>query len=168
VIALRDGLTLTDKQPKKKTDIQRIVEAYKESKGVAMDNKGWDRANFSRYSKAAKSLLDCFAGDIEKSAVYLFMRAQQLDEMAVDWTLETIVRHAWDGLGMHKERNGQQSSTMGSDRLLGQGRTGFTTPAGKIVSDTLRDIRSLGLHGKESTDMASDWDDPFDDGQNLP
>lgn len=85
------------------TPLQRVVNAYKESLGVGMEDKAWDRANYARYSKAAKSLLDCFGG-WEKAAVYVIGKGQEWGDLGISWTLETVARHAWDNRGKINER----------------------------------------------------------------
>lgn len=150
---------------KPKTPVQRVVEAYKHAKGVLMDDRSWDKANFGRYSKAAKSLLTCFAQDVDKSAAYIFLRAEDLNASDLDWTLETITRHAYDGIGIPKkeENHGPQNSTVGADRLDGQRRTGITASSGATARDTLRLIESSAIRAKESADMGEDGhDSPID------
>lgn len=150
---------------KPKTPIQRIVEAYKHAKGVPMDDKGWDRSNFGRYSKAAKSLLECFKGDVDLTAAYIFTRATELDEKSISWTLETITRHAWDGEGIAKEPHGPDDKPVESNRILGQGRNRGTTSSRAIVGDTLRAIEATAVHAKEAADVGGHDDDPFGGGE---
>ena len=104
----------TVKPAKEDTPIQRIVNAYKVAKGIDKRNTAWDKANFSRYSRAAKSLLECFGGH-EKAIVYLLGQGLEWDENNVTWTLETIMRHAWDNVGKFKEKeNGLENSPVES------------------------------------------------------
>ena len=150
---------------KPKTPIQRVVEAYKHAKRVPMDDKAWDKSNFGRAAKAAQNLMARFGGDVDKSAAYIFLRAEDLNEKDLDWTLETIARHAHDGMGMPKgEENGQQRSEVGSNRVDGPRRGGWTTPSRAIVGDALRAIESARLRAEGVGELASDGPDfPGDD-----
>ena len=152
---------------KPKTDLQRIVEAYKVAKGVSMEDKGWDRANFARCSKAGKHLLDCFGGDLDKSAAYLFLRSEEMNEKGLEWTLETISRHAWDGMGIPKEENGQQHSKMGAVSLSEPGRNRRLTQAGEIVSETMRAIESTAIRAEGPAQLEADGGDSFNDGTDF-
>ena len=119
------------------TPIQRVVNAYKEAKGVGMEDKGWDRANFSRYTKAAKSLIECLGG-WEPAAVYVIGKGREFDDKDLDWTLETIKKHAWDNRG---KLNAGAHPKMDTDPVLGpRGVKRTSRPrkqivhAGKIVA----------------------------------
>ncbi len=140
---------------KPKTPTQRIVEAYKLSKNVPMDDKAWDKANFGRYSKAAVNILACFGQDVEKCAAYIFLRAEDLNEKRLDWTLETITRHAFDGIGIPKkeDENGHEIIPMVANRLSKPGRTGGTTASRSLAGDALRAIKLSALHPNGSRDM---------------
>ncbi len=146
---------------KKETPIQAVVRAYKHAKGVEMADKGWDKNNFPRAAKAAKNLLDCFGGDVEKCAAYIFVRSGDLNEKRLEWTLETIARHAWDKMGMEQgeDKNGSEREPLGSDRLAGRGTTRRLASAGDLVSDALRGIEQAAICSKRDGDMASDGDD---------
>ncbi len=111
------------------TPIQRVVNAYKEAKGVGMEDKGWDRANFSRYTKAAKSLIECLNG-WEPAAVYVIGKGQEFDDKNLDWTLETIKKHAWDNRG---KLNAGAQPKMGVDPVLGPRRNKRTSRARKQI-----------------------------------
>lgn len=143
------------KEPKKETPIQSVVRAYKHSKDVAMDNKDWDKANFGRYSKAAKNLLSCFGGDIDKCAAYIFLRAEDLNAKGLDWTLETITRHAFDGLGIPKQedKNGSEHKPLVADRVDGRLRHRSIASSREIVGDTLRSIEHSVIRPAESADV---------------
>ena len=85
------------------TGIQKIVNAYKISRGIPKDDKSWDKANFSRYSKSAKAMLECFGGDVQKSVAYVLLKADQFREKGLEYTLETLARHAYDAKGGREE-----------------------------------------------------------------
>jgi len=140
---------------KDKTAIQRIMDAYKHAKGLAMDNPEWDRACFSRYSRPAASILRCFGGDLDKAAAYIFLRSEDFNESKLSWTLDTIARHAWDGQGMPKgATNGLRNKSVDSDELDGQRTNRRTTQAREITSDVIRRIQQVSIYPKKLTDMA--------------
>lgn len=146
---------------KPKTPIQRVVEAYKLSKGVPMDDKAWDKSNFGRYAKTAANLLACFGQDVEKCAAYIFLRAEDLNEKRLDWTLETITRHAFDGIGLPKKEddNGSEIEPLGADSISVTGRTGRFTSSRSLAGDALRAIELSALR----PDGAGDLDGPGED-----
>ena len=141
---------------RKITDVQRIVNAYKEAKGVGIQDKMWDRYNFARCSKPAKSLLDCL-GSWEKAAAYILGKGQEFDDIGFSWTLETIARHAWDDRGKLIERTPEQ---MGNPELLTGGRLELPAPgrkpgissAGALADNTLDRLRR---------DIDEKWIDPL-------
>ena len=127
---------------KPKTPTQRIVEAYKMAKDVDREDKAWDKANFGRYSKAAVNLLACFGQDVEKCAAYIFLRAEDLNEKRLDWTLETITRHAFDGIGLPKKEDdhGHEIEPLGANRLPEPRRIGGVTSSRSLAGDALRSL----------------------------
>lgn len=155
--------------PKAKTPVQRVVEAYKHAKGVPMDDKGWDRANFGRYSKAAKSLLTCFAQDVDKSAAYIFLRAEDLNASDLDWTLETITRHAYDGIGIPKkeENHGPQYGAVGADRLDGQRRIGGTASSRDTARDAIKAIGATQVRVAKEAELGAHRPDLGSDGEEV-
>ena len=56
------------KKSRELTPVQAVIRAYKLAKGIDKNNTDWDKANFARYSRAAKSLIQAFNGD-DKAAV---------------------------------------------------------------------------------------------------
>jgi hypothetical protein len=151
----REGKPLaTVPAAKEKTDLQRIVEAYKHAKHIAMDDKGWDKANFGRYSKAGRSLLDCFKGVLDAAAAYLFVRGQEMDEKGLEWTLETIARQAWDGAGMKQEGSDESGNGKVDDgRTAGRlGSRGFT-PSRALAGDALRAIQTSIVRSEKDGDL---------------
>jgi hypothetical protein len=139
---------------KPETPIQAVVRAYKHSKGVAKGNKAWDKSNFGRAAKAAQNLLACFDGNVDKCAVYIFKRAEDLNEKGLEWTLETISRHAFDGMGMTpRGENGHENGAVGADRLDGQRSTRRTTPSREIVGDALRAIEHSAVRAPGDGDV---------------
>lgn len=148
--------------PKPKSDLTRIIEAYKHAKGIEMDDAAWNKAQWPRACKAGKSLLDCFGGDLDKAAAYLFYRAEHLKEAGLEWRFETIVKHAWDGLGMEtgKEKNdGLRNQPLGADLLHGPRSTRRLTSSGSLAGEALRGLEHAAIHAEGVGDMGGPGDD---------
>lgn len=140
--------------------IRRVVEAYKHAKDIDMKDKSWDKANFGRAAKAAKSILDRFSEDTEKCAAYIFLRAEDLREANREWTLETIVRHAWDGMGIPKEKdNGSVQVSVDANSLDGPGRSRRITSSREVISDTLRAIEQSKVRAERTGDLGGPVED---------
>ena len=140
---------------KPKTPTQRIVEAYKMAKDVDRNDKAWDKSNFGRYSKAAVNLLACFGQDVEKCAAYIFLRAEDLNEKRLDWTLETITRHAFDGIGIPKKEDdhGPTLEPQESNRLPESGKSSRIASARDITGDALRSLELSALRSVGEGDL---------------
>jgi hypothetical protein len=155
-----------------KTPVQRIVLAYKIAKGNDPDDKAWDREKFPRSAAAAKSILECFGGDLDKAVVYLLGKGEEFDEKKLDWTLETVRKHAWDNRGKLTETNGNEHGKVDANRLLGQGRRFGAAPARELAGGALEAITSrvqeadrLGVPELHSRDEGEICSRPFlDDG----
>jgi uncharacterized protein YdaU (DUF1376 family) len=127
------------------TPVQRIVGAYKIAKGNDRDDKAWDKANFGRYSKAAKSLLDCFAGNLEAAVTYLLGTGEDWDGKGITWTLETIQRHAWDNkTKLTEAANGSEHRPLDADDILGPTRLQRPTEARALAAEAMRGLASTG------------------------
>jgi len=77
------------------TDIQKIVNYYKCSKGVPLDDKSWDKINYARYSKSAKNLIEIL-GNIEEVNMCIGEIKKRMDNSGLSWTLETVAKWAHD------------------------------------------------------------------------
>ena len=77
-----------------KTDVQKVVLAYKISKGVDKTNRVWDKINYARNIRPATTLLEVFNGQLEIAIDYLLKRGEEFDLKKLEWNLETIVKHA--------------------------------------------------------------------------
>ena len=152
---------------KKKTDLQRVVEAYKHAKGIPMEDKAWDKACFARCSKSGKALLERFGGDLEKSAAYIFLRGAQLDEIGCDWTIETILKHAWDGLGIPKpkeEGDGFKRGKVESNSLPDARGHRRLASGREVARETLRAIESTAIRAEGAARLEADrGNSPLDD-----
>lgn len=86
---------LIPKEPKPLTDVQRIVTAWKMLTGYPKEDSSWDKLNFARCSKSAKSLLE-FIGDPGNVIDCMQDIYEKLNGKGLTVTIETIVKHASD------------------------------------------------------------------------
>jgi len=124
--------------------ILKIVDAYKISKGYEKSSlkwKAWDKANYGRAAKAAKSTLEAFEGDVERAVFFVLAKAEEWDEKNLSWTLETISRHAWDdGARFVKEGvSGLESKPVVKDSLLGYAKPTSITSTGDLAKFILQE-----------------------------
>jgi hypothetical protein len=82
--------------PPPKTDVQKVVMAFKLSMGVPKDDRDWDGVYFRRYSRAAGDLLTLFRKDVGRVADCIEAVSGALTRKGLSWTPETIVKHASD------------------------------------------------------------------------
>lgn len=114
------------------TDIQRVVNAYKIVKGIAKDDKGWDKANYARYSKAAKTIIEA-TGNGKRGAAFVIVQGNHFISIGITWTLETIARHAWDKKGEINgiENDAGEPFAMGADKVPEQRQLGRDPHSGE-------------------------------------
>lgn len=115
--------------PDPKTEpIKCLVLAYKVTKGVAHDDKTWDAVHFSRVSKPAKALLE-ICGSVRVADSCLVEVGQKFDEANINWTLETIVKHAHEWISKKRGKtNGNAYRARFFKALSEQGRVGDHPP----------------------------------------
>lgn len=82
-----------------KNPVDRVLCAYKIALGILFDDRGWDKAQYSRYLRPAQRLLDAFDGDDEKASYWLQDFAREMKDAGLNWTLDTASRRAWDTVG---------------------------------------------------------------------
>ncbi len=133
------------KKPINLTGVQRVMMAYKLAKGVDKDNAGWDRANFTRYSRAAASILECYGGVVEAAVVCVLTKGEQFNERELSWNLDTIKTHAWDGIGEYQRQqeeagNGLEHGKVDAGHLLDQGRPAKVALSRDLAGESLRRI----------------------------
>lgn len=85
-----------DKPYEMKTDLQRLMCAYKNKMGVPWDDRGWDKEQFPKWSRAGKKLIRAFGGDLNKAIDFLDFQTNEFDKKSISWTLATIAGKAWD------------------------------------------------------------------------
>ena len=84
--------------PKKRMPIQNIIRSYMVSREIDPDDKSWWKTNGGRAARAAKAVFEAFGN--EKTAMqYVIIKADEFKEKGLDYTLETIARHAHDHKG---------------------------------------------------------------------
>ncbi len=117
------------------TPIQKVVRAYKAAKNINVDDKAWDKACFPRAAKAAQSLIECF-GAHEPAMIFLIEKGQQFDEKGLDWTLETIKKHAWDSRGkFNGGDDGHKDSAVDANSISERRGPGRLASARDIVKE---------------------------------
>ncbi len=78
-----------------KTPEQRILAAYKIALGIPWDHRGWDKDNYSKWSRAAGKLLRSFSGDDKKAGYWLQDFAREMKEKDLSWNLATAAERGW-------------------------------------------------------------------------
>ena len=77
-------------------EIKRLFSAVRVAKDLPKELPGWDEAHFSKESPAAQKLLEFCGGDVILAGRYIIDKGSELKELGLNWTLETILRHAYD------------------------------------------------------------------------
>lgn len=80
---------------KTKTDIQTVIEAYKQAKGFNVNDKSWDKQNFSRFSRDAKNLLEVTSGP-DEACECIREESAWLNSKSLDWNLGTISKRFFE------------------------------------------------------------------------
>ncbi len=75
------------------TDIQKVVEHYKDRLGVDKNDKQWDKKYFARHSAAARQLLDLF-GETEKVLLAIDVVYKNIGVKGMWWNLNTVIKWA--------------------------------------------------------------------------
>ena len=97
VISSKDVITTSVITPYYiKSDLQRLVCAYKIAKGFKFDDRTWDNAYFARFSKPAKLMLEYFHNSFQKCLDCLDSLSKEFNRQGLTWTLDTIQKHAAD------------------------------------------------------------------------
>jgi len=86
-----------------KTPIQFVMCAYKLAKGLAWDDRDWDKHNFNRHARAGKSLLNAFEGNDKEAAEWLVTYGDRMKAAGLNWKLATAASEAWDTRGERKK-----------------------------------------------------------------
>ena len=99
-----------------KTDIQRIVCAWKVLKGCDYDNRSWDIVHFARCSRSAKNLLIIFDKDYKRAIDCMEDVYNELTGKNLSCSIETVVKWSSEWrVKDDKRRNG-----FGVERKRGQ------------------------------------------------
>lgn len=86
------------------TPLHRVICVYKLLKGIALDDRGWDEANWSGAEPSAVKLLKAFAGDDRAANTWLETYADDLGKIgAKSWTLRSAATKAWDTKGERQQ-----------------------------------------------------------------
>lgn len=83
-----------------KTPTQCLVCVYKLLKGVQMEDRDWDAAQWAAVEPHARLILGAFDGDDRAASVWLENYAQELAHGGVtNWTMRAAASRAWDTRG---------------------------------------------------------------------
>lgn len=141
-----------------------LVMAYKLAKGVAYDDRTWDK-KWGRWAKAAADLLAVCGNDFKLAVRCLDEKGKELEKAGCNWTLETIVTHS------HDWKNKQGGKVYGTDdrqrfsRALAEARakerapeTGGLVASGEILAG-VRGIPPLQLKNGASQGIPGSGDE---------
>lgn len=78
---------------KELTHVQKLIRAFKASKGIDPDDTSWDRKFFTRHLRPANELLKAFDGDSSKAILYMNLKNQEWGSLS-DWGLEGVINSA--------------------------------------------------------------------------
>ncbi len=96
----------TEKEIKKETDIQEIVNHYFYTKGLSLEQIKKDAKKkkiiYSRFTRPAKQLLE-LAGSLEKAKEAINIVADWAKSRSLDYTIETVFKR-WLELGILKPK----------------------------------------------------------------
>jgi len=120
--------------PDPKTDpIKALVIFYKITKNIEFDDRFWDSKNFARNMLSAKDLLK-ICGTFADSKLCLEQLSVQFDKANLSWTLETIVKHAYDWKSKQGGIDGNNVRARFRDALRDQRRGGENMGKGRIIA----------------------------------
>lgn len=88
-----------------KTDIQKVVLTYKIVSGYDKEDKLWDKINFARCTKTAKSLIEFVGGDWHMAADCIQDIYEKLNSKGFTVTIETVLKHAAEWKKNRQERS---------------------------------------------------------------
>lgn len=69
---------------------------YKTMRGVAYDNREWDKEFWGRCNKRTTYLLECLGGDVQLAARCMQEVRDQLEADGTKWTIETICQYSFE------------------------------------------------------------------------
>lgn len=110
----KDGVLGGERPPPDKplTDIQKTIRVFKVCQGVDVGDKVWDREFFSRYSRAAKSLLNLL-GDWRTAGNCIQDVYERLTSKGLTVTMETVIKHAVEWRKDKQEREAKRGVLSG-------------------------------------------------------
>lgn len=130
--------------PDPKTEPQKcLVLSYKSRKGIAYNNRDWDKGNFGRCMAAAGTLL-ALCRDLSSAETCLNDLAVEYESKSLSWTLETVARNASEWL----QKNGRTDANASRAGLRmaiaqrkseGRDQTNLVKIPERTTSDAIRD-----------------------------
>lgn len=130
--------------PKEKP-LDCLILAYKVTKGVAYDNRDWDKIHWARTARSAKQLL-AICGGLRQADACMVEIAKGFEDKELSWTLETINKHAHEWIakkrgGINVDINARRAGLFKAiaDRSRGLGDSTLRSDQGAL-SDSVRDF----------------------------
>jgi hypothetical protein len=129
-----------------------LVLSYKSRKGVAYDNREWDKGNFPRGMAAAGTLLS-LCGDLASAEACLNDMSMEYETKGLSWTLETISRNASEWLKKNGRADANASRAglrmaIAERKSKGSNQGGLVKVSEGAISRALRD----GTDSKSGTE----------------
>lgn len=106
LIQVEAKASMASAAPKTKQDtvLQILVNRYKQARQIT------GKINWGRNTIAAKKLLAALDGSTNKALNYISERGAYLTQQNLDWTLETIAKHASENLNGHTKQKSTTNS----------------------------------------------------------
>lgn len=138
--------------PKVRPDVY-VVLSYKTLKGIPFDERNWDKVHFSRGLKSAKILLG-ICGGLRQADTCMVELSKKFEEANLDWTIETIIKHAHDWITKKRGPN-ENSYRAGLFKALTERSREPDNPellkTGESLFDSLRMLKSPEQRDKEDS-----------------
>lgn len=126
-----------------------LVLSFKTLKGIAHDDRGWDKIHFGRNTASAKKLLEVCGNDFKLADRCLVAISTELTTKGFPWSFETVLRQAHEWLARErKTTNGPSYRQRLFDQLAQQrSAPGFTQAGadlhGNAVLNRFRNLRTV-------------------------
>lgn len=131
-----------ERPDKGRDPIAFLVMTYKEGLGVPFDDRPWDKQFWSRWSAAAKVILDSL-GNVDDAVSYLQFQAKQLAGKDLSWSLKTVADRAvlYAAKKRGKNESPHRKRVPGTDAESGTGEESGglrALPSGGAILDAVR------------------------------
>jgi len=148
-----EGEALPYKHPDKTSDpIGAVVMAFKTLKGVAPENRDWDKRFWARWVKDAKEIVNAIGG-VDNAISFLKYHSEKLSRANYSWNLRTIADRAIEWKARQKDGADPSQRVFNPHVETGAGEESgglrAETSAGAIL-DAVRGGKSLAPGHQES------------------